>query len=600
MSVRRKSSGDISDLEHLKAEKMALEQLLESLESSTRDQAVKLEDLLANLRESESRARAVIENALDSVIIIDSKGIILEFNPAAERTFGYAREEAMGKAIGELIVPEELRDRHESGLRRARFGGPSKVLDQRLEFPAIRSDGSTLQVELLISRVELRTGPIFVGYLRDITEQKENEWRSAQDIERTQTLDRASALLNGTLNPEMVLKTFAEIAVVSLADWCAIDVMRGKDLEQLVVCYKEADEGEVVTNLSPTEEAAASSVIGALAVVHSGSPLLVESITDALLEQIAPDTESFSRMKALGLRSAMIIPLRSMGQVFGAITLVSTDKRRHYNQRDLLFAQDLAGRASAATENARLFAERAEVANTLQQSLLPPRLPAIPPLELASRYVPGFEGSKVGGDFYDVFQTAPGDWAMVMGDVMGKGAPAATITALVRHTIRATAMQARKPSRVLQRLNEALIQQLSGEDFVTVTYSRLRSTPKGWRLSVCCGGHPLPRLVNANGEVSRIGRPGTLIGQFEQIELKDHVTKLLPGDSVVLFTDGVVEARSPSEELGDEGVDRLLAELGSSSADAIAEGLLDGALRIQHGTPHDDIAVLVLRVPLID
>ena len=162
----------------------------------------------------------------------------------------------------------------------------------------------------------------------------------------------------------------------------------------------------------------------------------------------------------------------------------------------------------------------------MQQSLLPPVLPSIAGVELAARYRPAGEGNEVGGDFYDVFATGRDDWAVVMGDVCGKGAAAAAVTALARYTLRAAAMQARKPSRVLATLNEALRRQQTDQRFCTVAYVRVRRVEQRIRATIACGGHPLPLILRANGRVETAGVPGTMLGFFDDPRLVDTAVDL--------------------------------------------------------------------------
>ena len=247
--------------------------------------------------------------------------------------------------------------------------------------------------------------------------------------------------------------------------------------------------------------------------------------------------------------------------------------------------------------------ERARVlAETLQQTFIPPAPPAVPGLDVAGVYRPAGAGDEVGGDFYDIFATATDDWGVVVGDVCGKGAEAAVVTALARYTVRATAMQAPSPSYVLSALNDALLR-AEADRFCTVVYGRLERVGggSGWRLTVASGGHPLPYLVRDEGEVATVGRPGSLLGILrpeEMVALSDHVVLLSPGNSVVFFTDGVIEARGEGEDLfGEERLRELLGASASMTAGEMAGAVVDAVLAYQGGVARDDIAVVVVRVP---
>jgi sigma-B regulation protein RsbU (phosphoserine phosphatase) len=265
--------------------------------------------------------------------------------------------------------------------------------------------------------------------------------------------------------------------------------------------------------------------------------------------------------------------------------LQATDRREY--ERELLRARQ---RAEDSEARARVLAE------TLQESLIPPALPEVPGLDVAAVYRPAGLGDEVGGDFYDLFETADGDWAVVLGDVSGKGAGAASVTALARYTTRAAAVRTPRPRTVLRILNEALMRQQSGR-FCTVVHGRIRLRDGGCRLTVASAGHPLPLLLPAQGDLRPVGEPGTLLGMFEQVDLHDAVVDLSPGDVVLFYTDGVPEARSGTEFFGDERVQDLLGDCRGGKADNIARCLVDHALQFQGGLARDDIALLVLRVP---
>src|SRR5688500_10879159 len=178
----------------------------------------------------------------------------------------------------------------------------------------------------------------------------------------------------------------------------------------------------------------------------------------------------------------------------------ATDRRGY--EQELLLARDA---AQASEARAR------DLAATLQASLIPPAPPVIEGLDIAAAYRPAGAGDEVGGDFYDVFENGRGDWGVVLGDVCGKGVEAATVTALVRYTVRAAAVRSRRPRTILGELNAALLRQGS-ERFATVVYARLRMELGRTRITVGSGGHWLPLRVTSTGEVTEIGRHGTVLG----------------------------------------------------------------------------------------
>jgi phosphoserine phosphatase RsbU/P len=275
----------------------------------------------------------------------------------------------------------------------------------------------------------------------------------------------------------------------------------------------------------------------------------------------------------------------------GTPTVVRTavfdaSQRRAY-ERELLLTKQ---RAEESEVHAR------KLAQTLQQSFIPPTHPRIPGLELAAAYRPAGDGTEVGGDFYDVFEIGPNDWCVVIGDVCGKGVEAAVVTALARYTVRAAAVHQTEPSSVLATLNEVLLHHET-DRFCTLSVLRLRHEAEGWRATVSCGGHPLPFLIRPLADPVTFGQPGSLVGVLEEPRFLDITVTLGMGDVIVLHTDGVAEARNQRGDL--YGDDRLAAFLvaGPRTVRALVEGLLDDVMQFQSQQPRDDIALVAIAVP---
>jgi serine phosphatase RsbU (regulator of sigma subunit) len=414
--------------------------------------------------------------------------------------------------------------------------------------------------------------------------------------QRLAFLAEINDLLTSSLDYDRTLGEVARQAVPELADWCAIHVfdVDGTTL-RLEVAHSDPDKVRGVRELSERYPPALNDPSQPLSrVLHSGEPILISRVSDELVTSLARGEDHLDRIRSLGLRSALIVPLKARGRTFGALTMAMAESGRRYRKPDLEFFQQLARSAATSLDNARLFSESATVARTLQQSLLPADLPEIPGVEVAARYRAAAEGTMVGGDFYDLFETGRGEWVMVVGDVCGKGAEAAALTGLVRHTIRAVSVREANPSRVLELVNREI---LRGEvdRFCTAMVATLRPDGERLQVKVSCAGHPPPLVLRPRRTVEATDCEGTLLGIFADPELVDRTVDLRPGDSALLYTDGVVERFERAGRGGDAHLVSLLWESEEEDAAGIADRIYrDAAMNGERSK--DDLAVVVLRV----
>lgn len=257
-------------------------------------------------------------------------------------------------------------------------------------------------------------------------------------------------------------------------------------------------------------------------------------------------------------------------------------------------------RAEAALRESEL--RHRSISRTLQQGLAPPRAPEIEGMEVAVRLRPLGEASEIGGDFYDLFQTGERRWALLIGDVSGKGVEAAAIAALVRHTVRATAQYRDDPEHVLAMLNEAVGRQLSSSRFCTAVYATIELGEMWAQMRIAAAGHPLPMLLRSHGGAEEVGRRGPLLAGFEGASYDPDPTHLAAGDSLVLYTDGVIEAGAREGASRGEGLDagrlsRMLGACAGLDAEAIATRIEQAVVQAEGGNPRDDAAIVVLRFP---
>jgi integral membrane sensor domain MASE1/anti-sigma regulatory factor (Ser/Thr protein kinase) len=249
----------------------------------------------------------------------------------------------------------------------------------------------------------------------------------------------------------------------------------------------------------------------------------------------------------------------------------------------------------ASATSQRRDAERTArgIAHTFQTELLPPALPEIPHMEAAAWYRAGAPEQEVGGDFYDVFEASPGRWVAVIGDVCGKGPEAASLTALARYTLRAVGRQPIEPSEALRTLNDAILEQRSDQRFMTVVLAQVIADDDAHVVTVSNGGHPLPLLLRANGELREVGRAGTLLGIYGDPRLANHRVEMEPGDALILLTDGLNERRDPSDEPTRRIWEALGASAGASAGEIVAR--MQVLAPADDHEASDDVAVLVLR-----
>jgi serine phosphatase RsbU (regulator of sigma subunit) len=400
-----------------------------------------------------------------------------------------------------------------------------------------------------------------------------------------------AALLAGSLDYGGTLARTVELGVPELGDLCLLDLL-GPDRSIRRLAVAGAGEAAVLATRPCEHPPARSGSHPLLDVLALGKPILIPVVPEWLHAAIAAEGTDLAELRRW-VRSYMCVPLVAGGRILGAISFAAAAAGR-FGEDELLLAEELSRRAALALENARLYALQRDIAHTLQQSLLPARLPEIPGLEIAARYLPGGEGHEVGGDFYDLFRIGR-EWAVVMGDVCGRGPQAAALTALARHTIRADAAYEPTPRRVLRRLNRAVLRQDHEPRLMTVAYLRLRLGRRRVDGVLASGGHPPPLILRCDGRVEEVSCVGTLIGAFAEIELNERSLRLGPGDALLLYTDGLTEARRAREFFGPGRLKALLRGCAGLSAAAIIERLERGLADFLGAPGQDDIAMLVLR-----
>jgi PAS domain S-box-containing protein len=415
--------------------------------------------------------------------------------------------------------------------------------------------------------------------------------------ERVELLAQASRTLRLSLDYQQLLIEVANSAVPGFADWCSVELVNERgDLELLALAHADPAKARFARELRTRYPTDPDAPTGGPNVVRTGQSELYRSIPRGLIEDALERLpELRDVVETLHLTSAMIVPLSVAGRVLGVMNFVSGESGRHYDEADLEVAEEIARRAAVTIDNARLFEERSRIAGTLQSSLRPPRLPRIEGLEIASRYRPGGTRGEVAGDFYDVFPLREGSWLAVVGDVCGKGVEAAAVMALARYTIRTAALERVRPSGILATLNEALLRS-EMDRFCTACAVRVDQGKESVHLTISSAGHPPPLILSADG-ARFVDVAGTLLGVFPDPELSDESLELRPGQTLLLYTDGVTEERSEGRLFGEDRLCEAVQGAADLGADDLVARVMQVVRSFSQEPPIDDIALLAIRSP---
>lgn len=409
--------------------------------------------------------------------------------------------------------------------------------------------------------------------------------RAAQEREKEAREDLAFVLEASTAitrEPHFAdcLQCLARLVVPTLAPLCSVHVREHGRTRQIAMAAATPAEEDLLA-----------------------SPVLREQVERAVARVLASGTTETDHADALGshtdlpgVTGYLCVPLSVRGRTFGVLTLLATD--RPLDGHVISLAKELARRAASSADNAHQFSDRVQLARDLQAGLLPPELPRVPGADLAASYSPAGEGIEVGGDFYDVFPLPDDRWAFMIGDVCGRGALAATITGMVRHTARAAARLLHDPADVVSAINDALTGSPLDEDhFVSLVYGELRHTGSHLALELIRAGHVPPLVRRTDGTVEHLAQSGLLLGISPEFHGATCRLDLAPGDSLVLVTDGITEARSATGEFFDEHrlADALLTLTGTTpGAAGLIEAVHAAVTAFAGRSTPDDQAALML------
>jgi GAF domain-containing protein len=411
---------------------------------------------------------------------------------------------------------------------------------------------------------------------------------AAEGAARLAFLAEASSAISASLDYEATLRTIANLAVPRLADWCVIDLLEDGRLRRVAVSHTDPAKVELAHELYrqfPPEMVAPQ---GPPAVARTGVPELVEHFDEPLLDRLGAGDDLRRLVHELELRSALAVALKARGRVLGVLSLVYAESGRRYGPKDISFAEDLARRAAVAIDNSQLHTETLQVALQLQHAVQPETFPSTDDWQVAVHYRPAGR-SDVGGDFFDAVPLEDGRMVVLVGDVMGRGISAAASMAQVRSAVRAYLADDPGPEAVIARL-DAMFARLDLPPLVTLFYGVI--DPHAQELHAVSAGHLPPVIVHADGSVETIDLakwPPLGVGRFAR---GISVVPVAAGDTLLAFTDGLVERRG--EDI-DDGLQRLRDHAGQ-----LAQGFDDVTLarvadRLREAGHDDDVTLLAVR-----
>lgn len=426
----------------------------------------------------------------------------------------------------------------------------------------------------------------FVWFLTTLADHFSRVLENAQQAEDLATqarfaeaLNRMNEAFHATLSADEVLESIAEGMSEALRVDAAVVQVRREGHRELA--YARGAPAPLPRRLSEERTPLSARI------EQTGEPVVIDDITT---DGIAHD----SALHDLGLRSVIGLPIFIRSDVIGAI-FVGRQNVEPFTHREVEFAREAAAAASLAMENASLYETQQRLADRLQQALL--SLPeVVEGLEFAHEYRSATVAARVGGDFYDVFPIDGEYIGIVMGDVAGKGLEAAVLTSVVRSTIRAHLSECRiepSPGETLAAVNDVLFKSTKPESFVTVFFGvldRLTGT-----LCYSNAGHTTTMLVDPRGAITPLGTTGVILGAFGHVEVGEAEVRFGKGDTLVLYTDGLTEARQDGEMYGEERVREVLAGAASDPPESVVRSVMQDVLSFGDGQLSDDVALLVLK-----
>lgn len=548
-------------------------------------------------REIVELAPEILDGLVEAVTIRDPEDHIVYANRAALARMHFSSLEELQHRSPEaifadyVVTDEEGRDLTMADIPSVRLLGGQEA--GRLTIRTVHRLTGALSFAVLKStllRGEDGRPLATVTIIEDVTAEKLAELRERY-------LTRVTDTLMSSLDYEETLRNVARLAVPEIADWCAVDLLdeRG-ERQQVVVAHADPEKVALAERLRTFEPATPPEQRGVFRVAQTGVPELYADVPEELLVSTAVSAEHLRLLRQVGLRSAVLVPMKARGRTLGVMTLVNAESMRRFDEDDLEFAGQIAARAAIAVDNARLATSRREIAITLQRSLLPEAVPEIDGWDIGTMYraASASDEVEVGGDFYDFIQT-PAGWFVLLGDVTGRGVEAASMTSLLRYGARFLVRDEHSPAAILGRLDEAL-RELPGLSLCTALCVRLG----GGEVVISSAGHPMPLIVSDGGGVRELADSGPLLGGWAGSHWWDSTLHLAPEETLFMYTDGVTDARGERGRFGLDRLERLLSQAAGGSPHELLAALEAALDAFQIAGQSDDTGAVALRPAAVE
>ncbi|MFF5307851.1 SpoIIE family protein phosphatase [Streptomyces massasporeus] len=553
-------------------------------------------------------ASVVLAGTLEAIgagaYVVDEQGCIIAANTRAEQLLGRSADELTGHDAHDLLHRDpqgQPMPRTQCAMRQAFHAGRTAQADED-HFAC--ADGTLLRISWLITPYDVggrHAGTLVVFHTPDHDKAPdplpEPAAQPLSELHRLALLAETTAQLTSTLDVDEALRRLVTLVLPRLADWAVVDLITERDeVWRTVVVHAD---GVTLTHREDLQ--------GPMPPIPEESPMplsralrgVASNLAGPQTYQGAPDSgiavEQRRLFDATGMHSAAIAPIRSTRAVLGALTLGRDENPAPFTPADLPLIEDIARRAGLALDNARLYQRQRKVAETMQNHLLP-QMPGVAGLQMTVRYLPAPDASQVGGDWYDAFPLSDASTALAIGDVVGHDLEAAAGMAQVRNMLRAYAWsQHEPPSRIVERLDEA-IQHITDVTMATTIFARIEPADDGhWQLSWTNAGHPPPLLISRDGLAEYLtDGHGILLGTQTGTRRPDATAQLPPGSTLVLYTDGLIEA--PRRTL-DEGLKQLSQHAAALAHRPLASFTDQLLHRVRPAGNDDDVALLALRIP---